>query len=511
MKKLITLLFVLLSFYGKGQEYFKTRFGFGDPNLHDAAKNVIEVYDGYIINGKTGHPLNSDWPTLGMTKLDLYGNVVWKKTWGDTISQWWYCDRGSLTNCLNTYYSVGSRSTWYDSISHSEIALIKYNTDFDTLWTVFYGKKHFPYDTSYIPRNFKCIGNGFIIAGTFQVFYGGKTEPFLIKMDSVGNVLWEQSYPDEELYYEGKSVIRTTDNGYAIGAYRWFFGPYGASVGDPVVIKTDSMGNKEWELNIGGPYQDGTAVLCPSEDGNILATARYDVDSLYYNRYKSRIQLTKIDNSGNILWNRIYGDKVIYEKVANIRPAHNNGVVITGSYWGGEPEWVGFMLRIDSLGDSLWFRQYAILNGENSMNFLNDAIPAGDGGFLGAGWCAPRPPDTGTQDAWAIKVDSMGCTSPDDCWVGIRAPQETEIRISGFNVYPNPSTGIFNIRNNYPQNGGWQAELFDIYGNRVKRIKVPAGKYEIKLNVTNLKKGLYVIRITYNNGQTLSRKVILRW
>jgi hypothetical protein len=170
---------------------------------------------------------------------------------------------------------------------------------------------------------------------------------------------------------------------------------------------------------------------------------------------------------------------------------------------------MGFMLRVDSLGDSLWYRQYSVLNGENSMNFLNDAIPVSDGGFLGAGWCYPSSSDTGTQDAWAIKVDSLGCTSQGDCWVGVPEHEVTETSLSDFTVYPNPSTGVFNIRKNYPQNGSWQAELFDIYGNRIKRIKVPAGKNETKLNVANTKKGLYIIKISYNNGKMISRKVIL--
>ncbi len=507
MKKLITLLFVLLSFCGKGQEYFNTRFEFGNE-VYDGAVNALEIDDGYIVNGSTGDSNDFFWNRQGMVKIDIQGNVLWRKSWGDTVSQWWYCNIGSLIKCLNAYYSVGSRSTWYDSVAQSEIVLIKYNTGFDTLWTVFYGKKHFPYDTSYIPRNFKCIENGFIITGTMQPEYGGKPEIFLIKLDSLGNLIWEKNYQDD-YYYEGMSVLKTTDSGYAIGAYKWIIGPYGTSVGDPVVIKTDSLGNKEWELNIGGPYQDGTAILCLAEDGNILAAARYDVDSLYYNRYRSRIQLTKIDNSGNILWNRIYGDKAIYESVSNIRAAHDNGVVITGSHWEDTPNYMGFMLRVDNLGDSLWYRQYSVLDGETNINFLNAPMPLIGGGSLGAGWCYPSSSDTGTQDAWAIKVDSLGCTSQGDCWVDVPEHEVTETSLSDFTVYPNPSTGVFNIRKNYPQNGSWQAELFDIYGNRIKRINVPAGKNETKLNVANTKKGLYIIRISYNNGKMISRKVIL--
>jgi len=497
-----------------GQSYFNERFGFGYPFVPDGALNAIEVDDGYVLNGRTGDMYNHYWAILGMIKLDFQGDVLWKKTWGDTVSQWWYSGRGSLIRYNSAYFTIGSRNTWYESGSHSETLLIKYNDDFDTIWTASYGKKQYPHDSSYIARSFIGIENGFAVVGTLEINYGADHEVYLLKMDSLGNVLWEHNYPSSEFRYMGMKVLQATDSGgYTFGAYRWLIGPYGAAIGDPIVIKTDSLGNKEWELNIGGQYQDGSALLCTSDDGNIMAASRYDTDSIHETLYLSKIQLAKIDNSGNIIWNYLYGDKHYYLNVRNIRPADNNGVIISGSLWHPSPNEMGFLLRVDSLGSELWYRQYSILNDQNSLNHLYDAIPTSDGGFLGAGGCLPVGSDTGTQDAWVIKVDSLGCTSPTDCWVGqeevVWVKTETGNQIK---IFPNPAQTWFTVEigKNKEPDDEFIVEIFDLFGRLTKEVEIPNGQNNIRLYVSDWNRGMYLVRVKNRNSVLGSGKLVIK-
>jgi len=514
-KMRLGLLIILIAgtFNGFTQEYFNERFGFSNSLAPDGALNAIEVNNGYVLNGKTEVELTQSKSTLGMIKFSLEGEILWEKTWGDTISHWWYSGRGSLINHLNAYYTIGSKTTFYETENHSETLLIKYNDDFDTLWTAYYGKKQFPYDSSYIARNFTGIENGFVVVGTLELNYRANHEVYLLKMDSLGNVLWEHNYQKNGFHTQGMSIINTSDNGFAIGAYRWVTGPYGVPIGDPIVIKTDSLGNLEWELNLGGQYQDGTAILCQSDDGNIFATSRFDTDSIHELLYDSRVQLAKIDNLGNILWNYLYGDNVSFQKVQNIRTVSKNGVIISGSHWHPTPNEMGFMLRVDSLGDSLWYRQYAILNGPDSRNILYDAIPTSDGGFLGAGGCSPIPPDTGNQDAWVIKIDSMGCTSISDCWVG--EPEWKWITTEGGNkikIYPNPANTWFEveIKTNNKKDNNLIIKVFDLYGCLIEEMEIPKGQNSTRLYVSDWNKGVYLIRVKDNNVVVGSGKVIVR-
>jgi len=534
MKKLILITLLAISYPLFSQQYFNVWFGFGIPSGRDTGFNVLETEDGYIINGSTDGFIYPDFYRFGMAKFNLEGNMEFKKSWGDTnaVFIWYSSGNSSLIHHFGSYYTLDAKR----SSLIREAKLVRYDNSFDTISTKTYKASIYPFDSTYISRSLLGIATGFMVTGTLEIYYADKKsiadpapikeggpfqtdfddrdyfdyELFLLQLDSLGNVLWEKNFSDSIQFGQGFSIIQTTDGGFAIGAYKWVIGSYGASVGDPVVIKTDSLGNKEWELNLGGQYQDGTAILCLSEDGNILAVSRFDVDSLDYELYKSRVQLTKIDNSGNVLWNHLYGDKVYYESVSNIRPT-GNGVIISGSHWHPAPNRMGFMLRIDSLGDSLWYRQYAVVNGENSLNYLYDAIPTSDGGFLGAGYCLPIPPDTGNQDAWIIKVDSMGCTSLNDCWVGQQEIKTTDNGKLFFSVYPNPASVSLTIKIDRWVARIYTIDIFNIYGSKVKEITVPKSRFETTVNVADWEKGMYIIRVRVNNGQTSSRKIILTW
>ncbi len=474
----------------------------------------------------------------------MTGELQWTKTWGDTISIWYYATMGAFIEHMDANFTVGSKRSFYDDYSYSETVLIKYNQSFDTIWTSTYGKKNYPYDSSYIARNFVGIENGFAVVGTLEIRTDSKCfyipnseiaftnnvavlssnveyyyyhEPYILIMDSLGDVKYEFNYPDSGYFFHGNSIIQTSDGGYAIGAYKHIIGNYGMAIGDPIVLKTDSLGNKEWEFNLGGPYQDGTAILCNSEDGNIVATSRYDIDSVYHDKYLSRVQLTKISNEGNIIWNKFLGDKELWSRPTNLRIDSLGGYIISGktadNYYPDEPFDMGFMLRTDSEGDSLWYRKYAVLWDKSSRNYLYDAIPTSDGGFLGAGYCLPAGEDTGTQDAWVIKLDSLGCTSPTDCWVGQEEVVWVTTEISTqIKIYPNPAQNWFEVeigKNKKPDRSS-TVEVFDLFGRLTEKVEIPKGKNNIRLYVSDWKMGMYLVKVKNKNGVYRSGKVVIK-
>ncbi|MFK5855113.1 MAG: T9SS type A sorting domain-containing protein [Bacteroidota bacterium] len=501
MKYIGIIVFVIVANLTFSQSYFNERFNFQYPWEFDGSVNAIEISDGYIVNGATGDSLASFWHRLAIAKVDFEGNLLWTKTWGDTISRYFFADRGSLISSNNAYYSTGSKKTNFNNdISYSESFLTKYNSSFDTLWTSYFSKVNAPYDTVYICRNFIDTDDGFIFTGTFQRDEYQTIGTFLIKTDTLGNKIWERIFTDSTHYIHGVSIIQTSDGGYAIGNYRWVLGPYGVSIGDPYIIKTDNLGNVEWELNVGGPYQDGSAILCNSPSGKIICASRIDVDSIYYDIYKSRVQLLEISNNGIIVAQNQYCDPLIHRTVTNIKSTQTNGYIVSGKTnetdFETEPFTMGYLLRVDSSYDSIWYRQYGICMGADSHNTLYDVLPTSDGGFLGAGYCLPVLPDTGTQDVWIIKVDSMGCTTPWDCWVNTEEI-ENDNNHSEVSVYPNPTKSVLNI--DFQLVIGIKnvtIELFSINGKPIMRLNNL--KHNNKIDVSELNSGIYIYIITSN-------------
>ena len=535
MRTGLLIVLLALTFNIFSQEYFNLRFYFDEPSMLEGALNVMEISDGYIITGNTDW-----WNKMSMAKVSIDGQLLWTKSWGNQESQWWNSRYNSLLSHLNAHYTIGSKNTWYNSLRHVETLLTKYDSNFDTVWTSVYGKKQPPYDSSYIARSFTAIENGFAVTGTLANYHDKNRidklfseknnkksfinylsanrefyeyEPFLIKMDSIGNVLWESNYADTSFHKQSNTIIQTTDGGYALGGYKWV---YSNEKGDPIVIKTDSLGNKEWEINLGGPYQDGTAIVCNSQDGNIVVASQYDVDSLFYGEYKSRVQVTKLDLNGNVLWNHLYADKALRTYISNIRQDSANGFIISGQTRGNMPVEtynMGFMLRISEEGDSLWYRKLSILKHWESENRLYDAIPTSDGGFLGAGGCKPIPPDTGNQDAWIIKVDSMGCTSITDCWVG--KPEWEWVETEDGNkikIYPNPAQNWFEIeiKTESERDEILTVEVFDLFGRKVEEVEIPKGKNSFRFYVSDWNRGVYLVRVKSGSEILGSAKVVLK-
>jgi len=511
MKRLI-LYFLLVFIFSPvySQEYFNLRFGFTPFDwVPDGALSLLEIEDGFIINGGTGDPNNPSWLRLGVAKLDFNGNVLWRKSWGDTTSVWYYADRKSLVRQFNAYYSIGSKQTWYEAGSHGEMVMIKYNDDFDTIWTAYYGKKTPPYDTSYIPRSFIAIPEGFMVVGSNSPNYGEDSFAFLLRTDSLGNVIWEQDYGDDEFHYLGLSMISTPGNGYAIGGYKFVFKYPGVSIGDPIIIKTDSLGNEEWELNLGGQYQDSPAIVCESGDGNIFAVSKFDTDSIYYDKYLSRIRVSKISNDGTILSDSLYGPESRYLSVNNCRLMPNGDIIVCGALWNLTPDRMGYLFRISEAGDSLWYRQYAILYGGDSRNYFYDAIPVFNGGFLAGGYCFPVSPDEGTQDAWVIKVDSLGCESPTFCWVG-ETKLESKEADNAFLIYPNPARDQFKVQSEVFETENCRLEIVDLLGRKAKELQIPKGESEVEVSTRGWKKGLYVVKVTTKDGKSRAGKILIR-
>ena len=103
------------------------------------------------------------------------------------------------------------------------------------VWAKTYGGALADYGTSVQTTD---DGN-YIICGVTQSFGGGKTDGYLIKINSTGDTLWTKAYGGSENDYT-YDVCQTQDGGFAIGAYSL---SYGAGSEDIYLIKTDPSGN----------------------------------------------------------------------------------------------------------------------------------------------------------------------------------------------------------------------------------------------------------------------------
>jgi hypothetical protein len=140
---------------------------------------------------------------------------------------------------------------------------------------------------------------GYALAGYTNSFGAGSMDFWLVKTDAVGNEQWNQTYrgADRDFAY---ALVQTSDGGYAIAGSTLSFGGGGY---DSWLVKTDASGNMQWSKTYGGTSWDMTSALVQRSDGGYtLAGATWS-----FGAGNADFWLVKTDAAGTMQWNQTYG------------------------------------------------------------------------------------------------------------------------------------------------------------------------------------------------------------
>jgi hypothetical protein len=489
-------------------EYFDSVYHFTPWNSWDFARNVIEVEDGYLIQGQTPDQYDSYWYRMAYTKIDKQGNQLWSKTYGDTIAEWLIGRPGCFVkSSAGGYYSAGTKRTPTEDWVHDEGMIIRYDDELDTLWTKFHGDLYEPWDTAYMLMQMKQLENYDLVFIGLTGAYGEAVRIYLLKTDSLGNKIWDHVYgTGGTRYYYAYSVVQTSDGGFAIGGEYAILGQYQSE--QPIIIKVDSLGNKEWIETFGSQYNEFRTVVTLSNDGKITAGSILSDSSFGSTSYVGRIRILKLNNDGSIIWDKLYGERKRNSKTHSIMTLQDGSIISSGYYvTDNYPHIVGWILKVSSEGDSIWMREYDRANlSIYSNNKLFDVKPTSDGGLIACGDIHPHLPDTGNQDAWVIKLDSIGCDTP-GCDTTVAIPEIAyKKKHNDLYIYPNPAHNVLNII--YPiTNNECRSiiSIYDVFGRKVKEIKVPKGQNEVITDVNKWNRGIY-IAVLWQNGKLIAKE-----
>ena len=485
------------------QTYFNKRIDFQSPTILEASTNIIATDSGYITIGFTESSI-AGIALIALQHLKSDGVAESTKFLGDTAIGYYSAIGSLVMTGKGDYAFTGGTQKMGDTVENRAL-LVKLNKNLDTLWTRSFGNSDNILDTVSIGRGLITTANqGYALSGD-QYYYGSVVEMMLLTTDSCGNKVFKQTYHFGGFNY-AHSVIATTDGGYALGGYRYYPGP-NVKV-DPLVVKTDSLGNLEWYADIGSEYDDDLACVALAQDGNILAaTIKADSLNQYLHVYK-RYHMVKMANNGNELWSRSYGNSRTHMSINKMRTLDDGRIIACGVVPDLAPNRVGWIWLFTPDGDSLWYREYELLGGANSMNYLYDVTEAPDGGFAACGVLYPFLPDTSNMDAWVLKVDSLGCEGPDDCWVGIHPPAPPSIIAANgkLSLQPNPATTETLIT--------WQGEavrleVFSGSGHCLFARNLTATEREFRLSLSAFAPGLVLLRLHRPDGGNSIAKLIV--
>ena len=439
MKKLFCFLCFSLTYilaYAQST-YFNKRYDF--YNSWEVSWNIIQKDSSYYLSGGAGQS-QSNFSKIGCIKINSNGDTVFKKIYGTDSIYFSTGLSGAMIETVDSCFIMAGSTSNINSDYNS--MLFKINTVGDSLWCKIYdtpAHSEIAYQIKQLP------GRDFIICGVTDTL--GNDQGLLMRTDSLGNIIWKKTYGNgsDEMFC---SVDIMQDGSFIASGYRTNGINYVT-----YVVKTDASGNSQWQQFF-------------SNDGGCIVACSFIEYSIGWKDY-TKLYLIKLSSSGALQWQQKYGAArwgtfpwIVYQ-------LPDSNFIITGNITDTSATRIfGLVAHIKYNGDSIFNRNYQKLTGQNSENYLRDIKQTPDGGFVACGFVAPLAPDTGTQDMWVIKLDSMGCdTANCQTNTGIfnHTPQTVEVT-----VYPNPATNSITISTSiYLQNT--ELIIYDLTGKEIYR------------------------------------------
>ncbi len=253
----------------------------------------------------------------------------------------------------------------------------------------------------------------------------GAYDYWIVKTDSIGNIHWQKTFGGN--YNDHlNSVAQTLDGGYILGG--WSDSNISgdktenSTSDDFWIIKTDSLGNIQWQNTIGGNGNDGLASIAKTSDGGYIlggsSNSNISGDKTENSFGYTDFWIVKIDSLGNMQWqNTIGGSNVDY--LFSIAQTSDGGYILGGfsnsdisgtkteNCYGGDDYWI---VKTDSLGNIQWQKTI----GGNDVDKLYSIVQTSDGGYILGGFSNSNISGNksencyGAYDNWIVKTDSLG-------------------------------------------------------------------------------------------------------
>jgi hypothetical protein len=241
----------------------------------------------------------------------------------------------------------------------------------------------------------QTIDGGYIVGGVTPIISGMNPAPYMIvegwiaKLDSSGTVQWQKVLSSSQNVMTN-SVIQTADGGYALT---------GLANANVLVAKFDSNGNVKWQTLYTSPSALGIGYsIVQTSDGGYMVGG-YDNDSPFL------ALALRLGSNGQVQWAKTYNVSGATSKFFSVHQTSDGGYAFAGQFVTGIGYYYGYnawMVKTDSSGNVQWQKAYG--NPNYAASFQKLGLTS-DGGLVAGGYTLEF---NNQNEAYIVKTDSSG-------------------------------------------------------------------------------------------------------
>jgi len=536
--QLVLIVFAIQSALAQNAIQWEACFG---GNGNDVITNICEMGNGDIIMVGSTDSADGDWSTINglsdfaVIRMDSLGNKIWAKTYGGSGYD---LALGVVKGNGDKIYVVGETKSHNLTNFHVNTVLpnprdalvICIDGSGNLLWErcygstakeVFYDVVHFDGSNSIYALGYSdctdssgdlanCIDSNNIGQGAWVVQINANTGAIIkcrkYRSGSVNHLYDLKVFNSSEMLAAGDTHYGQNSYG---GIDCWY-------------IKIDTALNIIWNQRFGSNYNEELKQVFVTQDsgfivygessvrvpasGNMgfLTSSATDRD-MFYAKYNQQGVLQYMLNYGSNWYDEsLYGSTIVQTAdrgfIFGIRSRKEN-------YFGSFPHPNGnsVIFKVDTFGVQQWVRRYA--SGTNSI-FVNihhalvGLSPTSDGGLI----CFANgklAPNVGCQTPAKFGSSTFFRVFKLNHHLSVENNKIDNIRI---NVFPNPSTGVYNIvlKNKIELQ---QLSIYNAQGKLIKEIRLNTNEVNISIDISSYPSGLYFIKFE-TKTETLYKKIL---
>jgi len=216
---------------------------------------------------------------------------------------------------------------------------------------------------------------GVVLAGVTDAASGGDDDAWVVRLDAAGSVVWRRRY-DGDGSDRARSIQQTPDGGFIVAGASNSFPP---GRDRAFVLKLDGSGQIVWQ-RVYGPRDlaaEARSVRPTRDGGYIVVGAEGPSPPVPGNLWS--LLVFRVDGSGSLSWVKTFDTSTAAEAADSVWETADGGYFIGTEETSAAGIAVAGILRVNASGIPLWHRQYQRLS---SAAAIEQTV---DGGFIAAG------------------------------------------------------------------------------------------------------------------------------